>query len=383
MPGHVEDRWTRPGDAGRRVRSDRWGKGKRWKARYPLPNGRTKTHAAATRDAAEAWLARMATMDGQYVDPRAGAVSFRDYSEQWREHQVHHRPRTKDSARIRLAKTVYPVIGDRPMSSLRRSDVQHLVGEACESLAPSTVRVMYAYVAAIFRSAVEDRIIPSSPCLSIKLPERATKRVVPLTTAQVQEIADRVPPRWRAAVILAAHSGLRSSEWRGLTVDDLTPRLHVRSAIAPQSVTVRVARQLAGREDGQPVWGEPKTGAGNRDVRLGPTAAAALAEHLAEFGTGNAGLIFHTSTGAPYPQGEASDIWRRATAGMGLADRSGWHALRHYHASVLINDGKSARRVADRLGHADPAETLRTYSHLWPSDDSDSADAAERAFKIV
>jgi integrase len=31
--------------------------------------------------------------------------------------------------------------------------------------------------------------------------------------------------------------------------------------------------------------------------------------------------------------------------------------------------------VADRLGHQDSTETLRTYAHLWPNDEERSRDA--------
>jgi integrase len=65
---------------------------------------------------------------------------------------------------------------------------------------------------------------------------------------------------------------------------------------------------------------------------------------------------------------------------MGLGQRSGWHDLRHHHASLLIAAGCSPRAVAERLGHADPSETLRTYSHLWPSDEARMLAAVEDAY---
>ena len=61
----------------------------------------------------------------------------------------------------------------------------------------------------------------------------------------------------------------------------------------------------------------------------------------------------------------------------GLPARGGWHLLRHYNASVLIAAGLSVRAVADRLGHEDPAITLRTYSHLWPTDTTRAVAAVE------
>jgi integrase len=45
---------------------------------------------------------------------------------------------------------------------------------------------------------------------------------------------------------------------------------------------------------------------------------------------------------------------------------TGFHALRHYYASLLIRHGESVKVVQARLGHASASETLDTYSHLWP-----------------
>ena len=49
-----------------------------------------------------------------------------------------------------------------------------------------------------------------------------------------------------------------------------------------------------------------------------------------------------------------------------------FHDLRHYTATELFRQGHHARTVADRLGHADPALTLRVYTH----DTQDQAKAA-------
>ncbi len=45
------------------------------------------------------------------------------------------------------------------------------------------------------------------------------------------------------------------------------------------------------------------------------------------------------------------------------------HSLRHFYASLLIRHGESVTTVQARLGHASAAETLDTYSHLWPDSD--------------
>ena len=40
------------------------------------------------------------------------------------------------------------------------------------------------------------------------------------------------------------------------------------------------------------------------------------------------------------------------------------HDLRHLHATTLLLAGVPVHVVAARLGHADPAVTLRIYSHV-------------------
>ena len=42
------------------------------------------------------------------------------------------------------------------------------------------------------------------------------------------------------------------------------------------------------------------------------------------------------------------------------------HALRHSHASFLIQLGVNIIAIANRLGHTDVQEVLKTYGHLYP-----------------
>ncbi|MFN2479212.1 MAG: hypothetical protein ABR615_08590, partial [Pseudonocardiaceae bacterium] len=57
----------------------------------------------------------------------------------------------------------------------------------------------------------------------------------------------------------------------------------------------------------------------------------------------------------------------------------GFHALRHFYASVLLDGRESIKARSEYLGHADPGFTLRTYMHLMPS----SAERTHRAVDSV
>jgi integrase len=45
--------------------------------------------------------------------------------------------------------------------------------------------------------------------------------------------------------------------------------------------------------------------------------------------------------------------------------------------TTLIRHGESVKVVQARLGHASAAETLDTYSHLWPDSDDRTRDAVD------
>jgi integrase len=61
-------------------------------------------------------------------------------------------------------------------------------------------------------------------------------------------------------------------------------------------------------------------------------------------------------------------VWRPAVKGAGLSGVTR-HSLRHFYASLLIRHGESVKTVQARLGQPSAAETLDTYSHLWPDSD--------------
>jgi hypothetical protein len=75
-------------------------------------------------------------------------------------------------------------------------------------------------------------------------------------------------------------------------------------------------------------------------------------------------------------------IWKPALDpnGVPTTRENGCHALRHYYASVLLDGGESIKTVSERLGHADPGFTLRTYTHLLPDSESRTTDIIDAAF---
>ena len=96
-------------------------------------------------------------------------------------------------------------------------------------------------------------------------------------------------------------------------------------------------------------------------------------------------LVFTNRHGTPVRRSTASDIWHRTADRIehSSSGREGWHALRHYYASLLIRHSESVKVVQSRLGHASAAETLDTYSHLWPDSDDRTRDAVDEVLGAI
>lgn len=342
----------------------------RWRARYRDSSGREHSKHFSRRVDAQRWLDEVtaSVVTGSYVGPRSARITIGDYSERWRSSQVH-RPTTAAQVETNLRRHVRPFFCERPLGSVRRSEVQAWVKGRSEVLAPATVELVYRYLSAVFRAAVEDRLIPSSPCSRIALPRREQRRVEPLGTDAVLALIEAVPARYAALVVLAAGTGLRQGECFGLTVEHLDMLRRM----------VHVEQQLVLMPGAAPYLAAPKTDASRRTVPLPAVVVDALARHLATYPVGPHGLIFTTEHAEPIRRTSFSTIWRPAVKVAELPDRSGFHSLRHYYASLLIRHGESVKVLQARLGHASASETLDTYSHLWP----DSEDRTRQAVDEV
>lgn len=356
----VEDLWVRKD----KTRTPVYGKGMRYRAEWTPPGQNKQRKSFPTKAAAMAFLAEQVSgmNRGTYVASRQ-KVLLSDYAEKWRRNQLQHRPASREQVEGKLRLYIIPTLGGRALDSVTRADVQEAVGEWSESLAPSSVKVTYGYLAAIFKTAVLDGVIAKTPCVGINLPTVEDVAVVPLRTEVVQMLAEKIYAPFRPMVVFCAATGLRSSELRGLTWD----------RVDFETSMITIDRQLVTIDSARPEWGPPKTASSRRNIHIG-THSLQLLKTLREGPPGPGGLVFHAD-GLVIVRKSASQVWRSArdrVPGLG-GTGTGWHQLRHYHASQLIAGGMSPVAVAHRLGHKDATETLRTYAHLWPDDDTKAA----------
>lgn len=310
---------------------------------------------------------------GTYIDPSAGKVTVKAFGEVWRANQAHLRPTSARSLEHDLTAHIYPVLGLRPMSAVRPSEVaawqRDLLQRTEKPLAAATVKRIRGQLSAMFKAAILDRVVTSNPVAGVKAPTVVREVIVPLTVEQVAELEAGMPKRYQAIIALVAGSGLRPSEALGLTVDRVD---FLRK-------TIRVDRQLVGRlPGGEPVFGPPKTPRSNRVVPIADVTVKRLARHVAQFPPVD-GLLFTTSQRGAVTREVFGKAWRPAAEGIGMPKDKGLHQVRHFYASLLIAAGRSVKEVQARLGHTSAVETLDVYSHLFPDSEDGTRAAIESA----
>ncbi|GAB3126479.1 hypothetical protein GCM10027160_50110 [Streptomyces calidiresistens] len=408
MAGHIQDRWykTVPGPDGTstRVKTDRHGIGMRYRARYIAPDGteKSKSFPDKAKRKAETWLATIeADMTrGQYVDPKAGKITFQRYAADWLASQTTD-PATRSAVEMRLRLHAFPHLGARPLASFQPSHIRSWIRVLEDGgAAGSYRRVIFGNVSAVLSAAVDDGYLARNPCRagSVRPPKPTPGRVTPWSAERVFAIRRAMPERLRAMIDVGAGCGLRQGEIFGLPVDDVDPLAGV----------LHVTQQIK-LLNGRPLFAPPKNGK-LRDVPLPDSVAFALAEHLTAFPPVEITLPWARPDGPPVTkllyftgfEGGAlrrndfnAHVWKPALAAAGVipvpgpgerykeSREDGMHALRHFYASVLLDAGESIKAVSAYLGHADPGFTLRTYTHLMPASETRTRKAVDRLYRTA
>jgi integrase len=267
---HIQDRWERTVD-GERVRTARFGKGKRWQARYRDPDGNERCRDFTRKADAERFIATITAdvLRGAFVDPNAGKVTFGDFAERWLEAQTFTES-TREATDLRLRLHAIRHLGQRELRHIKPSVIQSWLRGLQQDLAPTYVRAIFTNVSTVFTAAVDDGLIATNPCKarSVRLPPREQSKIQPWPAEQVEAVIDAMAERYRATAVVAAGCGLRQGEVFGLRVRDVD--------FLRQQVNVEQQVKLV---YGKVTIDRPKRGK-TRTVPLPDTVAVELAEHL-------------------------------------------------------------------------------------------------------
>jgi integrase len=334
----------------------------------------TEEAAKAARDEA-----RVRARRGEYVNRSASTVA--DYLAEWVEaHAATVKPKTLAGYRHDIDHYIVPRIGRMRLQALRPAVISRLYRDLAEhggrdgrALSATTVSHIHRTLRKALADAVDvEQLLAANPAARSKRPRsRAAEPVQVWTVQQLAAfLATARSHRLFAFYRLAAYTGARRGELLHLRWTSV----NLNAAEVTFSGSTAVVRR-------QHVEGTTKGGR-SRTVSLDRDTVAVLREHRRQqteerLAAGSAwndndGLVFTSRWGEPlYPDTVTALmtklIYRHnesATPPAGPLPHARLHDLRHLHATTLLLAGVPVHVVAARLGHADPAVTLRVYSHV-------------------
>jgi integrase len=232
-----------------------------------------------------------------------------------------------------LAGHLLPTWGDVTLDDITAAAVRQWHAILGERTGPTRRAHAYALLKTILATAVADDIIATNPCRIRGA--RAVSRARPIRPASLAElavIAETMPDRYRAAVLIAAWCGLRFgevAELRRKDVDLEGGRLRIRRAVTHLSAHTH----LGG------------------DALLFP---APDGEHLRSDGA------LHRAFHAARAEAGRSDLT--------------FHDLRHTGATLAAAAGATLAELMARLGHSTPVMAMR-YQHATAERDRAIAQA--------
>ena len=223
----------------------------------------------------------------------------------------------------------------------------------------------YGLLRTVLGTAVTDDILAANPCrIRGAGSTKRVKKIEPASIAELSAIAEAMPARYRAMVLLAAWCALRQGELFELRRKDVNLTrgvVHVRPGVT--------------RADGEVHVGTPKSDEGTRDVHMPAALIPVIEKHLSEHTErGKDALLFPARHGGHLAPSTLYKVFYPARAKAGRDDLR-FHDLRHTHASLLLRDRVPIKVVSERLGHSNPAFTMTTYQHVLPGMQDDAANA--------
>jgi integrase len=325
--------------------------------------GQTKGEALAKLDQLRG-EARVGTL------PEGGAMTVGQLLDRWLESSKGKTGERTHEERERIVKNhLRPRVGNLKLAKVNALHVEGLASDMRRDGASAwTVQHAAVVFGTALGHAVRLKLIPSNPAMAVAKPKVPAKEMRCLTDRQAKELLDAAKGQnVYPLLVLALATGCRQGELLGLKWDDID--------LKAGALTLR--RSLSQTKAGF-VLKEPKTAASRRTISLPDFALVVLTEHKAA--QLKAGLlaapVFCTRTGNHLGKRNTirafqAVVKRAKTIPAGLR----FHDLRHTHASLLLSKGQSLRAVSQRLGHSNPAMTLRVYAHCLPSDDAKLAEA--------
>lgn len=307
-------------------------------------------------------------------DPAVGEVALGAFAPRWiAEREL--APRTRELYQSLWRLHIEPFLGDYRVIDVQPADIRAWRSGLLENgVSATTAAKAYRLLRAIFGTAVDDLVVPRNPCRIKGADREPTRERSVATVAQVFALADAMPDRFRALVLLAAFVGLRWGELVALQRRDLDLEVG----------TVAVWRTYAQMQGGRMVLGPPKSSAGFRTMALPDVLVPVMREHLSQYvGSAQDAPVFVGERGALLKRGNfrRSVRWDECLRSVGLPAGFHFHDLRHTGNTLTARSGASTRELMHRMGH-DSVRAALIYQHATNDRDREIARAVSARVQV-
>ncbi|WP_112321360.1 tyrosine-type recombinase/integrase [Oceanibium sediminis] len=261
-----------------------------------------------------------------------------------------------------------PKISDLLVKDLTRAGVREFIDDLQDDgVSRSMTKKVLASLRAALGEAVEREWLPYNVASDVKMKRNRreeTERVI-RTKQEIRTMISAAPARHRPFIVTAIFTGMRMSELRGLSWDQVDFE--------------RKVIEIVQRADRFNDLGKPKSRSSKRIIPMAPSVVTELTHWKATCPSGSQSLVFPNGAGNVENH---SNIYHRIFKPLlvdnGIVDddgkpRFGFHALRHAAASLFIEQGWPAKKVQAILGHSSITMTMDVYGHLFESPEEDLA----------
>ena len=184
---------------------------------------------------------------------------------------------------------ISPLIGDEKLARLSAPAIEAFRDDLLRKGSRPMARKVLASLKSILGEAQRRGLVAQNAAQPVRVDVKkrdqgklAVGRDIP-SKEEIQTILAKAEGRWRPLFVTAIFTGMRSSELRGLTWDDVDFDRKV--------ISVRQRANL---------WGEigaPKSAAGEREIPMSPMVVNALREWRLACPKGDAGIVFPNGNG--------------------------------------------------------------------------------------
>lgn len=269
------------------------------------------------------------------------------------------KPTCKDSYLSQIRNHIVPYFGEYPINGIKPIDIKNWQNYLIDKgLSISTIRKIRDTLSQIFNYAKKYYNLKENPIHNVEpLKIDKKKKINFWTPSEFKEFMQYVDNEdFIIAYETLYFTGLRLGELTGLTLSDFD--------FSVPKLTVNKNYQVI---DGKGIFLTPKTPSSKRDVILPEELANHIKQYISKFYSIDKDERIFNKNRSSY-----GNHLRRICKEHGLRPIK-IHDFRHSHASLLIELGYSPVLIAERLGHEDIKMTLNTYSHLYPSKQTELA----------